>query len=117
MELLVCVINQEEKLEPVLSGLAELGVTGATIVDTRGMAEHLPAGTPVLAGLQDLISRSRPERKMILSVIESDDTLERAIEMIRNVLGNLERAGSGIVFTVPVNRALGLAGSPGLELD
>ena len=117
MELLVCVINQEDKLEPVLSGLAGLGVTGATIVGTRGMAEHLPAGTPVLAGLQDLLSRSRPEHKMILSVIESDATLERAIEMIRNVLGNLERAGSGILFTIPVTRALGLAGSPSSGLD
>ncbi|KPJ93007.1 MAG: hypothetical protein AMS18_06250 [Gemmatimonas sp. SG8_17] len=110
-------INQEDKLEPVLSGLAELGVAGATIVATRGMAEHLPADTPVLAGLQDLLTRSRPEHTMVLSVIESDATVERAIEMINNVLGNLERAGTGILFTIPVTRALGLAGSPSSGLD
>jgi nitrogen regulatory protein PII len=108
MELLVCVVNDEDKLDRVLAGFAALGVAGATIIDSQGMAGHLPEDAPVLAGLKDLMSRSRPENKTILSVIESEQTMEAALKVIDEVLGTMDSAGSGVVFTVPVTRAVGL---------
>jgi nitrogen regulatory protein PII len=108
MELLVCVINDEDKLDQILAGFAALGVTGATVIDSHGMAGHLPEDAPVVVGLKDLMSRSRPGNKTILSVIESQETIQAAIEMIRGSLGDIEKAGSGVAFTVPVTRAVGL---------
>lgn len=108
MELLICVINQENKFERVLSGLAELGVTGATVIDSSGLVGQLPEDAPVLAGLKDLMSRSRPGNKTILSVIESPEKTEAVVNMVCGILGDVESAESGILFTVPVTRAVGL---------
>lgn len=108
MELLVCVVHQPDKLNPILEGLAELGITGATLLDSRGMVGHLPDDAPVLAGLKDLLARSRPENKTVFSVVESEQMLEAAVAMIQRVLGNMESPGTGILFTVPVTRAVGV---------
>ena len=52
MQLLVCIINQEEKLEAILAGFLELGVTGATVIRSEGMGRVLSQDVPVLANLQ-----------------------------------------------------------------
>ena len=61
------------------------------------------------------MSRSRPQNTTILSVIESEDVLERAIAMVQKVCGDLAEPSTGIVFTVPLSRVVGL--SPELERD
>lgn len=109
MELLVCVINEEEKLNDILSGFFELGVTGATVIHTEGMGRFLSQDVPVFAGLQALLARSRPRNTTIFSVIESREKLEAAIRMIQRVCGRLDDPATGIVFTVPVTRVIGLA--------
>jgi nitrogen regulatory protein PII len=109
MELLVCVINREERLDEIVSGFLELGITGATVVNSEGMGRLVTNGVPVVAGLQSLIQRSRPHNTMIFSVIDSPEKLQAAIDMLQGLLGELEGPGTGIVFTVPVSRVIGLA--------
>ncbi len=108
MELLVCVVNEEDKLDDILTGLVELGVTGATVVNSQGMARRLTE-TPVLTGLQDLLAGSRPQNTTIFSVIDSADKVAAAFDMIQRVCGDMQTPGKGIVFTVPVTRVAGLA--------
>lgn len=109
MELLVCVINQEEKLDDILSGFLEIGVTGATVMHSEGMGHVLAKDVPVFAGLQELMSRSRPRNITILSVIESGEKLEKAIAVVQDVCGDLDNPATGILFTVPASRVIGLA--------
>ena len=39
MHLLVFVLNREELLDEILTGLLDIGVSGATVVDTMGMLQ------------------------------------------------------------------------------
>lgn len=109
MELLVVVINEAEKIDDILSGFLELGVTGATIINSEGMAHMLTHDIPLFAGIQTLISRSRPQNYTIFSVIEDDEKIEPAFDMIQDVCGDLKQPGTGIAFTIPVTRARGVA--------
>ncbi len=109
MQLLVVVINQEGKLDDILSGFLEIGITGATIINSEGMARVLTHDIPIFAGIQTLISRSRPQNLTIFSVVDDDEKVDAAIAMIQDVCGTLEDPGTGIVFTVPVSRAIGVA--------
>ncbi|HEY8469517.1 MAG TPA: hypothetical protein VIL18_07735, partial [Longimicrobiales bacterium] len=63
MQLLIAVINQEEKLDEILSGFLELGITGATIIASEGMGRVLSHDIPIFAGLQTLLARSRPQNQ------------------------------------------------------
>jgi nitrogen regulatory protein P-II 1 len=109
MELLVCVINDEEKLESIIAGFLELGVTGATIIRSEGMARLVSEAMPVMSRLQALSSRSRPSNITIFSVIDNEETTAAAVSLVEGTLGDLQHPGTGIVFTVPVSRVLGLA--------
>lgn len=109
-QLLIAVVNREEWLEEVLAGFLELGITGATVLDSEGMGRLLTAEIPIFAGLQTLTSRSRPRNYTVFSVIDDPDKLEDALALLREVCGNLEGPATGIAFTLPVNRVVGLAG-------
>jgi len=108
-KLLICIINHEEKLEDILSGFLDLGVTGATVVRSEGMGRVLSEDLPVFAGLQAMMARSRPQNTTILSVIDAPDPLDAVIAMVRRTVGDLDRPGTGILFTVPVETVIGLA--------
>lgn len=109
MQLLIAVINEEEKVEEVLAGLLELGVTGATVINSEGMGRLLTSEVPIFAGLEALSSRTRPRNQTIFSLIEDDAKTDEAVALIEQVCGGMDAAGRGIVFTVPVTRARGIS--------
>lgn len=108
MELLVCIINQEEKLEAILNGFWRLGVSGATVINSEGMGRLLGDEIPVFSGLQELMSQSRPTSRTILSVIQDPDLLDAAVNLVQELCGDMNAPSTGIVFTVPVSRVAGL---------
>jgi nitrogen regulatory protein P-II 1 len=112
MQLLVAVINHAEKVDDVLAGFVELGITGATVVGSEGMGHVLSHDVPIFAGVRTLSQRSRPTNQTVFSVID-DALVEAAIALIQDVCGDLDSPGAGIVFTIPVARVVGLA--PELE--
>ena len=104
MELLVCVVDRDQHLERILSAFVDLGIRGATIINSEGMAHHVGEELPVLTGLQALLERTRPHSATVFSVIDDAATIEAAIATISEICGGLDGPGTGIVFTVPVRR-------------
>ena len=112
MQLLVAVINRESRVDEALAGFVELGITGATLLESRGMGRVLRQELPLFAGLASLDATTRAHNHTILCVLD-DAKADAAIGMIQEVCGDLCAPGVGIVFTVPVGRVVGLA--PELE--
>jgi nitrogen regulatory protein PII len=108
MHLLVAVVNEPDKLDEILSGFLELGITGATIINSEGMGRVLSHDIPIFAGLQTLISRSRPQNRTIFSVVE-DDKVDPALALLQEVCGDLAAPATGIAFTLPLDQVVGLA--------
>lgn len=115
MQLLVAVINQEEKLDEILSGFLELGITGATIINSEGMGRVLSHDVPIFAGLQTLVERSRPKNQTIFSIIKEDEKVTGALALLQEICGDLNDPATGIAFTIPVGRVVGLKPELGLE--
>ena len=109
MELLIAVINEVDRIDEILAGFLEIGVTGATVIESEGMGRVLSQEIPIFAGLQTLISRSRPQNRTIFSVIDDPETMDRALQIIQEVCGHFDDPATGIAMTLPVNRVVGLA--------
>ena len=112
MQLLVAVINHAELVDDLLAAFVELGVTGATVVNSEGMGHVLSQDVPIFAGVRTLRAGSRPRNQTVFSVVD-DEKVDRAIAPIEEICGDLDQPGQGIVFTVPIGRVVGLA--PELE--
>ena len=108
MQLLIAVINQEERMEEILSGFLEIGITGATLINTEGMGRLLASEVPIFAGLQALAGRTRPRNQTLFSVIDDDGKVDRALALLQEVCGSFDNPATGIAVTVPVTRVLGL---------
>ncbi len=108
MHLILAVVNDQEKVDEILSGYLELGITGATVIASEGMGRLLTDDIPIFAGLQSLIAGSRPQNRTIFSVV-SDDKVDPAFALLQDVCGNLDAPATGIAFSVPVDRVVGLA--------
>ncbi len=107
MKLLVLILNKVEKLEEVLEGFLEVGVTGATIIDSIGMGHVISEEVPIFAGLRFMFAGAKPHNKMIFSVIRNNKE-EPVIKVLKKILGDLGQPGTGIVFTLPLDRVEGL---------
>lgn len=108
MQVLVAVINHEECIDSVLAGFVELGITGATVIDSKGMGRLLSREMPIFAGVRTLIERSRPANRTMFCVVD-DDKVHDAIAMIQEACGSMADPGVGIIFTIPVSHVVGLA--------
>ncbi|MGH4038801.1 MAG: P-II family nitrogen regulator [Sphaerochaeta sp.] len=108
MKLLIFVLNDEELLEEVMEAYIEAGITGSTILDSEGMGRFLSYEVPLFAKFKDFMKGNKPYNKTIFSVVYSNEVVQRAKELVDDIVGGLENTGAGIMFTLPVDWAVGL---------
>jgi len=111
MNVLVVVLNHEEHVRILLERFPEIDVRGATVISSTGMGQLLAADVPIFSTLSKLLSGAsdRVENYTVFSVIRTDETLEKAIALVHEVVGDMKAPDSGILFVVPVVRIEGLA--------
>ncbi|GHV38852.1 hypothetical protein AGMMS50268_17400 [Spirochaetia bacterium] len=108
MKLLVFILNSEEHLEEVMEAYVEAGVPGATILDSEGMARFLTYEIPIFADFKDFMKGNKPYNKTIISVIKDEGVVSQLLPLIEESVGSLGEPGTGIMFTLPVDWAVGL---------
>ncbi|MBI9108178.1 MAG: hypothetical protein JEZ04_15620 [Spirochaetales bacterium] len=108
MKLLIFVLNKEEYLEEVLEAFVEAGIEGATMFDSEGMGRFLAYEIPLYAAFKEFMKGNKPYNKTIISVVKDEKVIERVKSLVDQIVGGLEKPGTGIMFTVPVDWAAGL---------
>jgi nitrogen regulatory protein PII len=107
MKLLILILNKVEKLEEVLEGFIEIGISGATVIDSIGMGHIISEEVPIFAGLRFMFAGAKPHNKTILSVIKEEKE-EIVVRLLEKILGDMNKPGTGILFMIPVDRVEGL---------
>ena len=87
MDVLVIVLNKTEYLDEILDAFVEIGLTGATIIDSQGMGSAMTdvnnKDEPFYGVLKTMFDDSRPYNKTIFTVIKDDQLLEKAVQIGR----------------------------------
>lgn len=111
MKLLVLILNKVELLDELLEALADAHIGGATILQSRGMAQELyhnaMESSSFLGSLRLLLDPDREQNLTILTVVH-DDKVPVAVDVIERVVGDLERPDTAVVFTIPVDFTRGI---------
>jgi nitrogen regulatory protein PII len=106
MKLIIFILNKEEHLEEILEAFVELGINGATILDSIGMGRILAHDIPIFAGFQNLLHDTRPGNKTILSVVP-EKKIERIVQAVEQIIGSLDEPGNGLFISLPVDLVKG----------
>lgn len=112
MHVLFVVLNEVDYLDDILSSFLNIGVKGATILDSQGMGSVLVNGEngdiPLFRSLKSFLNSSRPYNKTIFTVIQSEELAKKAIKAVNDVVGDISRPGVGLMFTVPIGHIYGM---------
>ena len=104
MKLMVIVLNKLDVLNFLLEDFMKAGIKGATIINSTGMAMSLSKleGSFFSSSLRAIFDVDREDNRTILAVIH-DEQLEIARQVIKDVVGDLSKPNTGIMFTVPID--------------
>lgn len=107
---LVMVILSDLKSVPILlQAWQEIGVPGATIIESAGGYRTSTWLDRVGLGLLDRLFETEEVRtRTLLAVIEEEELLARAVAEAERVVGGFDRPDSGVLFVLPVAQAKGL---------
>jgi len=108
LKLFIIVLNKTEFLDDILTLFLELGVSGATIIDSVGMGRIVSKDIPIFASFSDLLSGSRPSNKTILTIVR-EELVDEIVDGIEKSIGDFTKTGMGIYFTLSLDQAWGLA--------
>jgi len=107
-ELLVIILDDIDRLPDLLDALHDAGVSGATLLSSIGGFRARNWLDQIgLSGLNKMFGTPELRRRTILAVVEAD-RMDAAIAAAERAVGGFERENSGILFTMPVGRVVGL---------
>lgn len=107
MQALVIIVNKIEYMDNMIKILRESGIRGATIIDglgSRNKGNRQLNTTSFLATIVESLEQRNEVKKIILSIVEKDSQVEKAVQSINDMFNNEERQASGaFIFTLPIN--------------
>ena len=106
MKAVVIILNRVEFLEDLLTAFLEIGVSGATVINSVGMGQIISKNIPIFAGLADAFPGSSPSNRTILAIVK-DRQVERMARMIEEVVGSLDDPGNGLMVTLDLDQVFG----------
>lgn len=108
MQALFIVLNKVRYLDDILSRFVDAGVTGATILDSQGMASHMmdtdTEHSKMFGFMSGLLSDNKPYSKTIFTVLPSQEMVDKVVNVTKEALGDDAKNGSGFMFSVPLGK-------------
>ena len=105
MYLLVNILKQNQPVSDIMGGFAKIGITGSTVLNGTGMGRVLmqtKASSELSGHIKKVVTDLESANKVVLTVIQDKDTLDKAIEIVKSFCGDLCEPGKGILFALPL---------------
>jgi len=110
--LVVLIVDEVEQCPAILDAWEEIGVRGVTILESTGLGRVRQAGLredfPLMPSLRDLFESDEIHHRTLLSVVETQEEVDRMVAEATKVTGDLEEPHTGFLFVVPVLQVYGL---------
>lgn len=110
MYMLIMVLDDSTRLNEVLEAWVEAGVKGVTILESTGVNRVLthPSAHPMFVGFSQVFGTGRVGHNTLFAVIDTLEIAEAAVAATAEVLGDLTKPNTGIIFAVPVVKTWGM---------
>ncbi len=110
MRLLMIILNKEEFLDDILSTLVELGIIGATVIESTRMSEILIREIPIFAGLREMRRSGRAYNRVIIAPLEKGETVSELLKLLKEMNIDFSDSETGFLFTIPIEDFSGALG-------
>lgn len=109
MKLLIVIVEDPDKIEPLMDSWYEHNISGATIIDSRGMGHVIADHYSIFSRFSDLTGTrgGSYHNNLIFTVIDKEEILEKAIADVYDIVGDLNEPDTGMLFTLPIGQVEG----------
>ena len=102
MQLLVLILHKKECLDGLFDALLEVGVKGATVIESTGMARIVGEDTRSLFGsIRMLVDPDLESNQTVLMAVD-EHLIDKVRFTVNEVLGGLDRPDTGVLFGLPI---------------
>ncbi len=110
MYMLIMVLDDVSRLDDVLEAWIDADVKGVTILESTGVNRVLERvkAQPMFVGFGQIFGAGRVGHNTLFAVVDSLEIAEAAVKETEDVLGDLSRPHTGIVFALPVAHCWGM---------
>lgn len=100
MQALFLVLHKVEKLDDLLIALQNNGITGGTIIESRGMINTLKNNDNfIIESLRIFLDDPREASKTLFFILKKEDAVN-ARKIIDETLGGINNPNTGIMFGI-----------------
>ena len=112
MKLLTLILKQTELISDLNEELKNIGIHHGTIIDAKSMTNGLRAWSDDSIIIGGVLRRAKNfeynEECKLLMFILKEEQLGAAEKVIEDVIGDINKPGTAVMFTVPIDFAEGL---------
>jgi len=107
--LLIVILDDLRFLGPLLDAWRRIGVPGATIIESAGAHRvHSWLSKVGLAAIDHLFDSEDLQRRTLLTAIESEELLRKAVAEAERIVGDFDRPNTGVLLVLPVLQVSGI---------
>lgn len=108
MFMIMCVVDDGNRLHDVLDAWKNIGIRGVTVIESTGL--HRLRTIPAVAMRYTFgFSDSERGNYTLFSVVEGEELIESCLAATEKVLGSLSNPNSGIFTAWPLTTAVGVS--------
>ena len=108
MQLLVMVVDKERDLDDIFEAFVQIGIKGVTILESCGSGHLFTENLSIFGKLSKLADGRKRHNKTIFSIVRDPQTLEKAIEVVEEIVGDVNKPHTAVIFTIPLGIVKGL---------
>jgi len=114
-QMVLLIVADSQQCPNILDAWEAQGVGGITILESTGLGRVRKASIrddiPLMPSLSRLFQHREVRHRTIFTVVDSDEMVDKLIEVTEKVLGDLNDPDNGVMFVLPISRVIGFAGA------
>ena len=119
-QMVLLVLDDVNNCTSVLDAWEAIGVTGITILDSTGLGRVRAASSyrddfPLMPSISNLMKSREERHRTMFTVVDSNEMVDKIIQVTQEITGGLDAPNQGVIFVLPVTRAIGLQNNTSSE--
>ena len=111
MYVVMFILDDPTKLNQVLNAWDEIGVSGATIIDSIGrnrLRKAQQVGAPFMAGVNRFLASDIENHYTLFAIVPTGDFIQRCIQALEPIVGDLDQPNTGVLAAWPLSFVKGV---------
>lgn len=111
MYMVMFILDDPDKLNEVLNAWDNIGVSGATILDSTGrnrVRKAQQVGTLFMAGINRLLASNLENHLTLITIVPTEELIQRCLQTVEAIVGDLEQPNTGVLAAWPLHFVKGV---------